>query len=180
MSAQERIARPLLGNARPLPSPSPEPAELRPISNTPSTESRPTQMRQPSARTTIRRLPCQRLSGELGCVSFAFIAPSLAGGFRLFSMSVAARGNLNGDHLKRFAARADSQGRPQRGARSRFGGLMSVEGAFGAERDRAAGPGPRPTRDPRSLVSTRLTRELIASDARSDLEREDLPTRAGH
>jgi CheY-like chemotaxis protein len=57
------------------------------------------------------------------------------------------------------------------------GALMSVEGAFEAESGKSFGAATRSARDARSLVSTRLTRELIAADARSDLDGDDPPAR---
>jgi CheY-like chemotaxis protein len=49
---------------------------------------------------------------------------------------------------------------------------MAADGAFGVEHGKAP-DGARSGRDPQSLVSTRLTRELIAADARSDQDRDD-------
>ncbi len=52
-------------------------------------------------------------------------------------------------------------------------GIHSAGGAGGGARDERRAP-----RDPLSLASTRLTRELIAADARSDQAREDASSRA--
>jgi len=66
-----------------------------------------------------------------------------------------------------------------RGGADAYGGgkAMSADGAFGVEHGGAPAAALRAARDPHSLVSTRLTRELIAADARCDLERDDPPAR---